>query len=407
MKVLHFAGYVTIDDDKEFSKNASGYGYMVMEICKSFESKQIEIFILTQSNITNGKVHKNIKLLRRRWIDIFININLRDVLKGIYYLFSKKTELKKIPNIILYHISLGYFRKVIKNHDFDLIHFHGIGDYTCPMIDECYKNNFKFLVTLHGINFLRHDLRSTDKKLEKNYLKRFHEKNTPVTVISSGIRKRILEYLKTEDSKTFFVINNAFNHKGDIHKINIREQFNIDNDKKIMLCIGNISERKNQEQILRSFALLSDSIQKKLCILFIGSDLTNGAFNKKVANLKSKNIIVCGKVNKKLMSSFYNSADFNILASIDEGFGLSIIESLYFGIPSIIFKDIDIYDDVFDSKSIIAVENRTDTDLANGIEAMFLNDWHKNEIQINFEKFDSEIMANNYFNQYKTIHDNR
>lgn len=405
MKVLHFAGYVTIDSEKEFSKNASGYGYMVVEICKSFHSKKIETFILTQSNITNGKIYNNINLLRRRWLDIFLNINFRDVLKGLYYLFSKKTVWKKIPNIMLYHISLGYFRKVIEKHDFDLIHFHGIDDYTCPMIDECYKKNLKFLVTLHGINFLRQNRRSSDIKLELSYIKRFHEKNTPVTVISSGIRKRILKFLKTDDSKTFFVINNAFNHTDDFHKINIREKFSIDNDKKIMLCIGNISERKNQEQILRSFALLSDSIQKKLCILFIGSDLTNGAFNKKVANLKSKNIIVCGKVNKKLMSSFYNSADFNILASKDEGFGLSIIESLYFGIPSIIFKDMDIYDDVFDSKSIIAVKNRSDVDLANGIKAMFLNHWHKNEIQTNFEKFDSKVMSNNYFNQYKTIYD--
>tara|TARA_Y100001980_G_C14556694_1_gene349422 strand:+ start:13436 stop:14653 length:1218 start_codon:yes stop_codon:yes gene_type:complete len=405
MKVLHFAGYVTIDDDKEFSKNASGYGYMVFDICKSIQKKEVETFILTQSNITKGKISNDLTLIKRTWIDIFSNVNPFDIFKFFSYLFNKKTRIGKIPNIFLYHISLGYFRKIIKRENFDLIHIHGVGDYTCPMIDECHKQKHKFLVTLHGLNFLRSDLHYSDVKQEKKYLKFFHENNIPVTVISTGIRTKILKLLKINNSKTFSIINNGFRNDKELNLIDVRKEYNILNDKKIMLCVGNICKNKNQEQIIRSFSLLNDNIKKQLYILFIGSDLTKG-FNKKIDFTKSSNLIFCGKIDKKLMASFYSQSDFNILASIAEGFGLSIIEALYFGIPSIIFNDIDIYEDI-DKTSIIGIKNRTDEALAKGIEKMFLASWDSRKISKSFKKFDIEEMANKYLLNYKAINENK
>ena len=405
MKVLHFAGYVTIDDDKEFSKNASGYGYMVFDICKSIQKKGVKTFVLTQSNITKRKMSNNVTLIQRTWIDIFTNISILDIFRFFSYIYNKETTLKKIPNVFLYHISLGYFRKIIKRENFDLIHIHGVGDYTCPMIDECHRRNHKFLVTLHGLNFLRNDLHYSDVKLEKKYLKFFYENNIPVTVISSGIRTKILKLLKLENSQTFSVINNGYRNDTELNLIDIRKNYNIPNNKKIMLCVGNICKRKNQEQILTSFSLLNLKIKKNLCILFIGSDLTKD-FKNKISLIKSDDLIFCGQIEKKLMASFYSQSDFNILASIDEGFGLSIIEALYFGIPSLIFKDIDIYEDL-NKSSVIALDNRSDENLAKGIEEMFFADWDNRKIVENFKKFSIGEMSNKYLLQYKAIDENK
>ena len=106
------------------------------------------------------------------------------------------------------------------------------------------------------------------------------------------------------------------------------------------------------------------------------------------------------------MASFYSQSDFNILASIAEGFGLSIIEALYFGIPSIIFNDIDIYEDI-GKTSIIGIKNRTDEALAKGIEKMFLASWDSRKISKSFKKFDIEEMANKYLLNYKAINENK
>lgn len=56
-------------------------------------------------------------------------------------------------------------------------------------------------------------------------------------------------------------------------KLDIRSLYNILNDFKVILYVGNISERKNQKQLIESFELLLSNLKYKTFILFIGNRL--------------------------------------------------------------------------------------------------------------------------------------
>ena len=59
MKVLHYSEYISIDGDKAFSRNITGYGYMVVDIASYVAKEGIDVDLLTFSV---SQMQKNIKM---------------------------------------------------------------------------------------------------------------------------------------------------------------------------------------------------------------------------------------------------------------------------------------------------------------------------------------------------------
>jgi len=408
MKILQFPSYITINGISSFSRNITGYGYMSIDIAISIASADIETDLITNGNITKGLTYKKINILKRTWWDITSNLRLSDFWNAIKAIVKDKISFKKMPHYMLYHISMGYFKKVLLNNKYDLVHIHGIGPATLPIISTCKKCNVKYLVTLHGLNSFSDSVKVSEKhrQLEKDFLKQAHLQKIPVTVISTGIRNTIMDYLNVAESDTFFVVTNGCNTIIDPKQkhIDIRTTYNIPENKMIGVCVGNIVERKNQVQIVRAFSLLPDNIKNKLIILFLGRDLTNGLFEKEIKKSgQQDNLITCGNIPKEDVAAYYNQADFNIVASISEGFGLSMIEGFSHGLPTITFSDLDAIPDLYHEKAMVLVNERTDEALAQGIEQITSMDWDKQFIQNYAQNFSLELMAENYINVYDKI----
>jgi glycosyltransferase involved in cell wall biosynthesis len=263
-------------------------------------------------------------------------------------------------------------------------------------------------VTLHGLYAFNDGISITDrvKKIEKDFLKYAKANNIPITVISTGVRLTILNFLGLKDSKNFSVITNSFNLIIDNKKeeINLRKKYKIKSNSKIMISVGNIGRRKNQEQIIRAYSMLPISVKENLVILFFGYDTTDSKFKSKLlSSVSVSNLKYCGDIPKNDLSGVYSQADYVILASISEGFGLSIIEGFSFGVPCITFSDLDAVLDLFDEKSMYLVENRSDEALAKGIEAFVNIEWDKNEIIKHSQKFTIEKMALNYIDVFVQV----
>lgn len=408
MKILQYPSYINIPTLKEFSGNSTGYGKMVYDIAHSIASADIETDLITNGNITKGLTYKKINILKRTWWDITSNLRLSDFWNAIKAIVKDKISFKKMPHYMLYHISMGYFKKVLLNNKYDLVHIHGIGPATLPIISTCNKCNIKYLVTLHGLNSFSDSVKVSDKhrQLEKDFLKQAHQQKIPVTVISTGIRNTILDYLNVAKSDTFFVVTNGCNTGTDLkpEKINIRTTYNIPENKKIGVCVGNIVERKNQVQIVRAFSLLPHKVRNNLIILFLGRDVTNGLFQQAIKDSGAEeSLITCGNIPKENVASFYSHADFNVVASISEGFGLSMIEGFALGIPTLAFSDLDAIRDLYHEKAMVLINQRTDEALAQGIEQITSMDWDKQFIQNYAQNFSLELMAENYINVYDKI----
>ena len=245
-----------------------------------------------------------------------------------------------------------------------------------------------------------------NKNYEKEVLLKCEKQNIPVTVISTGIKNRIEQYYLGAPSRSITVVTNGTNvePRSCTQFTNLRTAYHIPEDAMIAVCVGSIYGNKNQIQIVEAMPLVHKQTNKDLYVFFCGKDCTNGAVQKRINELGlTDHAIMMGFVPREEMSNMYAQADFNILASISEGFGMGIIEAFVYGLPSVTFADLDAIPDLYHEKAMMLCQDRSTEALADAICETMTKTWDKNEIMEYSKKFSLEQMAKNYQKVYESV----
>lgn len=104
-----------------------------------------------------------------------------------------------------------------------------------------------------------------------------------------------------------------------------------------ILCVGTVEARKNHIRLIQSFLRAVEKSQKKDLRLVIAGGCSSPALGrslrKKIAARVEKDIVWEEHVDDRRLSSLYQESDFTVYPSIDEGFGLPVVESLWHGRP--------------------------------------------------------------------------
>lgn len=404
MKVLIITPYFYESSRKEFTKNRTGYGILLHQIA-SYGSKLDDIFMLTTS-ITPTFEIGGFKVISHTWTDIIRNIKFRNIIIAIKNFIKIKQSLKNKLKYFFYSIDSGYTEEVIKKLKPDIVHFHTVGYRTEIGINICETINQKYLLTLHGLVGFAENTSPYLKESEKKLLVHAVKNNIVVTVISTGIKYRIETHYEIKDTDNILVVTNGTDtnqKKLDNYK-DIRKMHGIPTNRKIMLCIGNISKNKNQEQLIRAYSILDPKVKENLNILILGNNDKSLGLDKLINNLKvNNNIKLCGFVNREDIMSYFNAADYNTIVSIDEGFGLSIIEAFTYGIPTVTFPDLDAVPDLYNENVMVLANSRSDIDLAYAIEKLYYTDWCNDFICEYSKNFSLEKMSEKYHHIYNKI----
>ena len=185
----------------------------------------------------------------------------------------------------------------------------------------------------------------------------------------------------------------------------IREKYNIPLDAKIILYVGNISENKNQRQMVEIFSMLPSKLCEQTYVLFCGNLYDDSLNLKKLISLSSypDHLILCGSINRDVMPQYYQESDAVALLSYSEGFGLSLVEGMYYGLPCTMFSDIDAFEDIYNEKVAIAIDNRNNDTVAKCVESLLDKEWDRNAIKRYSRKFSSREMGMNYVTVYKSV----
>lgn len=409
MKILFLSRYITVDGDGVFS-NKSGYGYMVKDIATAIVDEGHCVDLLTHTCFTDERVIDGINILPKNLKLLIENIKFHNFVQSVIYFINSKKNLKDRIKNSLFFLANGYLEKIIEENDYDIIHIHGAESFIAPFLQACKHKKKPYIITMHGLNFLRNDSGISDyeKIFEKKLIKMTSENNIPVTVVSSGILNRIKQHIPTHSYKNFVTIVNGSPIKDKSERAeDLLFRYNIKNNDKVVICVGNISERKNQLQVIEAFSLLDSDIKENTKLLIIGDDRQASLLYEEIINKNlTDRVHVCGSVPKEEMSKYYSIADVNITASIDEGFGLPIIESFIFGIPTVCFSDLDAVENIFDSKCMILVNKRNSYSLASALNKVLLKDFDKQYIRMHGEKFLISNIAKQYVRLYTEKKDN-
>lgn len=402
MKVIVAAPYIYKKDWPEFTRNKTGFGIMVNDIFESI-SEYVDAYLIS---IVITKGHENV--LKHTWFDVFIHAKLKDWIKGFKYLFEYKQSLFNRIKYFYYALNSGAVRYSIRTFKPDVVHIHGLGMQTKPFIDVCEEEKIPYIVTLHGLIGLDQSVRAPlwDNDMERTFLIDSEKRNIPVTVISSGMKRRIEEEYLHHEASNISVICNGIrisNEKNSIslNSLDLRKKYGLTNEK-IVVAIGSICERKNQVQIVRALATGLVSIP---CHVFLcGVDKTNGCVQKVIEETGLSNCVhLLGFLTKEKIHQILSQADLNVVASKDEGFGLSIIEAATHGVPTVTFSDLDAVPDLYDENTMICISSRDDETLAKGIKNGLLKNWDKHRLYEVAKMFSLDKMAEKYTEQYRCI----
>lgn len=186
--------------------------------------------------------------------------------------------------------------------------------------------------------------------------------------------------------------------------MSIRELYNIPQDGKILLYVSNISVNKNQQQMVDAYALLPEGIRNHTWALFCGRFSQDGSFERAVKeNPFVDHFVLCGSIEKRSIANYYKEADGVVLLSVAEGFGLSLIEGMHFGIPCVMFKDMEAFEDIYNPCAVVPIEKRDNASVASAIEILLETSWDKTVIKSYSRKFNNDSMARNYLDVYNKL----
>lgn len=433
MKVMIIAPYIYDDNIIEFTKNKTGFGIMVQNIVSSVA--ELENVVLLTRVITKGKNEKNFKILSHTWGQFFSYAKLKDWLIGIKAFFANGVTVKDRARHVFYEVDGGYVRKQIQMEKPDIVHIHGIGTITESYIRICEEMKVRYTVTLHGLIGLNDSVSAPayEKQIERDFLIKAEKNNIPVSVISSGMKARIEEKYLGKKANNITVITNGTKKNNENDTKFIREegtltqekfqeyysdclkqndlypklndtyaylQYSKKNGKKILFFVGNITKNKNQMQAVE--ILKNTKVFKNTLLVLWGREVDNGEVRRKIVEYQLHKNVILGGFNDQ-MDIFWKFCDVNLFLSLNDGFGLPIVEGYMHGVPCVTFEDLDATQDLYYPEAMLKVKDRSIESVADTLKIALDKNWKYEEIIEIGNMFSIDIMSEKYVNWYKEV----
>lgn len=410
MKILIITPYVTINDIPEFTRNQTGFGYMVYDIAKGLAATEQVDVIATHHRFKEFR-RDGIRFVKNS-LGLFCAYLFKDSSLSILLRLFKTYKLNRSEKIRLFYLwfATGYYYHLIRKNDYDIVHIHGCTFADELWMDVCKRTHKPCLITLHGLNSFSNAtfLGKSGKQYERDFLKRAGEDYYQLSVISTGIKKTIENYLGKGVMQNITVVTNSFSFPKQQVKqfVDIRKQYSIPEDAKIILYVGNMGHNKNQSQLVDAFGLMGTAICEKTWVLFLGhSDPSYSIVPNMNASKYKDHFILCGNIDKEKISDYYQQCDGVVLLSYTEGFGLSLIEGMSYGKPCMAFSDMDAFEDIYDPSVMVPLYDRSNKTVAVGLEQLLTKIWNEAVINTRAKLFEIDVMAGNYIKLYKKIID--
>ena len=433
MKVMIIAPYIYDDNMIEFTKNKTGFGLMVQNIVSSVA--ELENVVLLTRVITKGKNEKKFKILSHTWGQFFSNAKLKDWLIGIKAFFANGVTVKDRARHVFYEVDGGYVRKQIQMEKPDIVHIHGIGTITESYIRICEEMKVRYTVTLHGLIGLNDSVSAPayEKQIERDFLIKAEKNNIPVSVISSGMKARIEEKYLGKKANNITVITNGTKKSNENDTKFIREegtltqekfqeyysdclkqndlypklndtyaylQYSKKNGKKILFFVGNITKNKNQMQAVE--ILKNTKVFKNTLLVLWGREVDNGEVRRKIVEYQLHKNVILGGFNDQ-MDIFWKFCDINLFLSLNDGFGLPIVEGYMHGVPCVTFEDLDATQDLYYPEAMLKVKDRSNESVTDTLKIALDKNWKYEEIIEIGNMFSIDIMSEKYVNWYKEV----
>jgi glycosyltransferase involved in cell wall biosynthesis len=363
--------------------------------------------------------------LQRRKISVFVftarqkNLPSQETIQGVrvYRLtFAGSGRIKEL--IFSFSLSKYLFKK---RKEYDIVHFHGIENYTfIPiLVARIMRKKILIKTTLMGSD----DSTSIKKKGRLRKIRFMIFRLGDAFISTSSAIAQSYEEASLPQTKMWQIPNgtdiNLFCPiKGNTEKIKLRKQFNLPNSQKVVTFVGAVEARKGIDLLVKAWVEVVSRYPQSF-LLIIGPKpgetptlKTGKLFLNEIKSLIDNyglgdRISLIGET--KEIEKYLRASDAFVFPSRNEGFPTALLEAMACGLPCIISNMQGISSDIVSNgKDGIIVKNRNIQDFSNAILNVLNNPKFAKELGSNaarkvVNKFSIEIISKKYINLYRKL----
>ncbi|MBQ2961813.1 glycosyltransferase family 4 protein [Methanobrevibacter sp.] len=330
----------------QFPPHIGGVGVHIHTLAKELIKQGHEVYVITYP-------HKDIKDIDGIHVIGTKGVNIPG-LRGLFFAINAKKELKRL----------------IKEENIDIIHGHYLFPAGWASVRAGKATKTKTYVTSHGSDmFELYKKQAFTRPLIKKVLK----DADVVLAVSNALKDEIINTkIPNIEEKTKLHWNSVDVNKFKTTKENeskfkkeLVKEFNIEEDKPIILFIGNIIKRKNVDLLIEAKEIMDTSAN--LVIVGDGPHLEDlkKRYEKEHSNGNIDNVYFTGSRND--VEDIIPSCDLLVLPSHSESFGLVLIEALACGKP-VIGSDVGGIREIITEEVGLLIDPNDASDLANTID---------------------------------------
>lgn len=309
---------------------------------------------------------------------------------------------RKIGRIIdLYSYEIKKISYVIKNIKPDIVHAHWSYEFAGAAI----KSGIPNLVTVHDnahkvLKFIKAPYRLGKLIMSEMFLRKARNVSTVSPYMISYVSKRC---------STLTLIPNPVPIIFSLKEVSlmINERLNNLESPKIIMINNGWNTLKNGSVALTAFKKLKEKMPKSQLHLFGVGCEKNGIAEEEANSIKVEGITYHGSVTNYELFSELKSAHLLLHTSLEESFGVVLIEAMSLGVPAIGGVNSGAVPWVIGIDQLL-VDVRKPDDILNKIEELLTCDKNYEEISLKcydntVKRFSSENVCNQYIKEYNRI----
>lgn len=335
----------------DFPPNLGGVATYYYNVCKNLPPDKIVVLAPKQEGDAEFDKKQNFPIIRKNLINQFPNFNSRSI-DGIF----------KIASTVKWLSLIKYFKPIIKSHQIELIQAGQVLPIGTLAMFYKRKNQIPYIFYAHGLDILLPQKFKRKKTMLKQIIK-----EAEAIVANSYFTKDELIKLGADSQKIIVVYpcpNLEIESVSEWKTEKILEEHAL-KDKKIILTVGRLVERKGHDMVIRALPKIIQAIPEVL-YLIVGTGPNKENLEKLVNLLGLRDYVkFLGVTDQNDLAAYYQICDVFLMPSRQltngdvEGFGIVYLEANLFGKPVIGGKSGGVPEAIIDEKTGLLV-NPTD-----------------------------------------------
>lgn len=249
----------------------------------------------------------------------------------------------------------------------------------CPYFSISFSRNKNFNI----IQYLHNDYLNHKNRFAKKVLDNSHQ----VIAVSNFINKRIADVCPSKTLRIDTCYNGidlAYFEKEVVEAdlVRLRSQYGINNDDKVILFIGRLTETKGVMELIQAFGKVSSKLSNAKLFIIGGQSFSSNKVDDFIQNIYHKaneigpQVVFTGYVDYKDIRKYHQIAHLCVVPSVtNESFSLTSVEAQVSGLPVIVTDAGGIVETVTDESGIIVKRDKNLVDnLAKAMEEVLTND---------------------------------